>query len=166
LRRLLCSHARIDAPSLGRGVGCGRPPEREGLPFACAAGLSVEMTGSPKFPQNPCRYAHALTTPEEPDGTRLHVPPTRPRVRERPRLLRLDSFEAQSHGLTTRCLRFTVAVARHDARLACGCRLSSAARDSIKTRRVLQRGFSYVAFTSRPPLASLLGAIPVSFPLN
>jgi hypothetical protein len=37
-----------------------------------------------------CRCAHAPTTPEEPDGTRLCVPPARHWIRERPALLHCD----------------------------------------------------------------------------
>jgi hypothetical protein len=77
------SHARADAPSLGRGVGCRRPPDTPPIdPW--------RWQDLPSSRRTLCRYAHAPTTPEEPDGTRLHVPPTRPRIRERPRLLQLD----------------------------------------------------------------------------
>ena len=49
-------------------------------------------------------------------------------------------FGARSHGIGTRCLRFAVEVARHHARLASGCWLSFAGRDSF-TRRVAMKGF-------------------------
>jgi hypothetical protein len=52
----------------------------------------------------------------------------------------IEDFGARSHGIGTRCLRFAVEVARHHARLASGCWLGSAGRDSF-TRRVAMKGF-------------------------
>src|ERR1035441_4632698 len=56
------SHARADAPSLGRGVGCRRPPD---TPPICP----WRWQDLPSSRRTLCRYAHAPTTPEEPDGT-------------------------------------------------------------------------------------------------
>jgi hypothetical protein len=53
---------------------------------------------------------------------------------------RKEYFEAQSHGIGTRCLRFAVRVTPPHARLASGCWPSSAGRDSL-TRRVAMKGF-------------------------
>src|ERR1035441_528397 len=53
---------------------------------------------------------------------------------------RNEYFEAQSHGIRTRCLRFAVKVSFPHARLASGCWPSSAGRDSL-TRRVAMKGF-------------------------
>src|SRR5207245_10107787 len=60
------------------------------LPCAHAADCRGDDGISQVPAEPPCRYAHAPVTPEEPDGTRRCVPPARPRIRERPRLLRLD----------------------------------------------------------------------------
>ncbi len=72
----------------------------------CAARFAVEMAESPKFPHKPwpprsCSFEDRTDRPE----LALTLRPTRPRVREQPWLSRW-TFEAQSHGLTTRCLRF------------------------------------------------------------
>jgi len=74
------------------------------------------------------------------------------------------TFEAQSHGSAARCLRFAAAgcpAPAQDSLAAVGSTLPR----GIRTRWISSRGFSYVSdFTSLPPLASLLGAIPVSVP--
>ena len=44
-----------------------------------------------------------------------------PRLCQQRRLPRRKGFGARSHGLGTGCLRFVLAVTRHDARLASGC---------------------------------------------
>jgi hypothetical protein len=63
----LRSHATIDAPSRGRGVCCTRPPD---TPPNCP----WKGPDLPSSRRNPCRRAHAPTTPEEPNGTRLCAP--------------------------------------------------------------------------------------------
>jgi hypothetical protein len=95
---LPCDHRRT---SPGRGV------VERGHPNA--AGKSVEMTGSPKFPRNPLAATHMLLRPRK-NQTELAFTfhSTRLRIRERPQLLR-RTFEAQSHGSAARCLRFAAA---------------------------------------------------------
>jgi hypothetical protein len=87
-----------DAPPPGLGCFLSRPPAVPPFP--------MEMSGSPKFPRKPFAVPLMLLRPrtDRPELT-LTLRPTRPRVRERPWLSRW-AFEAQSHGLTTRCLRF------------------------------------------------------------
>jgi len=75
-------------------------------PAFAAVGLPVETGGSPKFPQKPLPLRSCSFDP----GRSRHRSPlslcrTRPRGRERPWLLR-ETFEAQSHGSSARCLRF------------------------------------------------------------
>ena len=77
-----------------------------------AADLSVEMAGSPKFPQNPlslctCSYDPGRTGRDFAFTSRRHGPGygNAQGFFEYP-------FEAQSHGLTTGCLRFAAAVFR------------------------------------------------------
>ena len=85
--------------------------------------------------------------------------PTRPRLRERPGLLRgffRGSIAWLDDSLST--LRSMRLPAPH-ARLASGCWLSFAVRD-LHPQGSTQRFQSCFSFTSLPPLASLLGAIP------
>ena len=92
---------------------------------------SVELTGSPKFPRNPLAATHMLLRPRR-NQTELAVTlrPTRLRLRERPQLPRTlfrGSITWLGGSLST--LR-SGGLLRCHARLACGCRLNSAARDS------------------------------------
>ena len=124
MRRLLCSRALSDATSQGRGV------LESGHPSA-AEKKSVEMTGSPKFPRNPLhRHAHAPSTPEEPNGTRLCAPSNTAADQGTTAASSTDfrgSIAWLSGSLST--LRSS-GLPRSHARLACGCWLNSAARES------------------------------------
>jgi hypothetical protein len=62
------------------------------------------------------------------------------------------AFEAQSHGLFTRCLRFVVSVTTDGARLASGCRPGFAGRGWVPAG--LRRKVSEL-FTSHPPCPGL-----------
>jgi hypothetical protein len=122
---------------------------------------SVEMTGSPKFPRNPLAATPMFLRPRK-NRTELAftLRPTRLRVRERSQLLRIDfrgSITWLSDSLST--LRSS-GLPRYHARLACGCRLNSAARASHPPG-FIERFQLCFSITSLPPLASFLGAIPV-----
>ena len=95
-----------------------RPPRRPvgqgfGMPVApFRLFIDVETTGSLRFLENPCVHALLVSDPGGIDYTRpisAHqycLPFTQQR-----RLPQNAAFEAQSHGLHTRCLRFAAQVA-------------------------------------------------------
>ena len=98
----------------------------------------MEITGSPKFLGDPSvPFAHAQATPVSrlnPDrGVRkrrfqIHrVALARGNTKA---LTRNKTFEAQSHGFRTRCLRFAVIVTDPHARLASGRWSNATRRDS------------------------------------
>ena len=70
----------------------------------------------------------------------IAAPRRGPRLCQQRWLPRVQDFGARSHGIGTGCLRFAVEVAHHHTRLASGCWLGSAGRDSF-TRRVAMKGF-------------------------
>lgn len=127
-RSLLPSGA--DALSAGPGCWSQAATPAKGLALRMCRRFPVGVAGSLKFPQNPlslctCSYDSGRTGTGLAFTSRRHGPGAGNALG-----FFDDTFEAQSHGLATRCLRFAVAVTRPDARLACGCWLSSAARDS------------------------------------
>ena len=112
--------------------GVGKPEPRPAV--------TTEMAGSLRFPSDPHAPAPCSRTPVGP----MHARPSR-RLGAAPACVynggsRNEYFEAQSHGIRTRCLRFAVKVSFPHARLASGCWPSSAGRDSL-TRRVATKGF-------------------------
>ena len=139
---------------------------REGLALRMRRRLSVEMAGSPKFPQKPlpsrtCSYDPGRIGRNSPwrSARRGHGDGN---VRDF-----FDcSFEAQSHGLTTRCLRFAVPVARRDARLASGCAATLCRMGLAPTGSPNERFQLCVRITYHSPFASLLGAIPLKRSIN
>jgi hypothetical protein len=96
--------------------------------------------GSPRFLKNPCVPTPCSSTPAGPTRQALRRRQRGPRAVHDEGSHDNHSFGAQSHGLGTRCLRFAVGVASPHARLASGCWLGFAGRDSL-TRRVPMKGF-------------------------
>ena len=124
------------------------PSDRNARPGARGVGIpvpepevSVETAGSLRFPSDPHVPAPCSRTPVGPRCAK----PLR-RLGAAPAWVnnggsRDDGdFGARSHGIGTRCLRFAVEVAFPRARLASGCWLGFAGRDSF-TRRVAMKGF-------------------------
>ena len=115
---VVCVVLNADDPHTGRGLElitrCLRP------------GLNVETTGSPKFLGNPNDpFAHALRLRQDVCSRPFDAfaPIRNNRMapdRGNTKALARKTFEAQSHGFRTRCLRFAVTVARRHARLASG----------------------------------------------
>ena len=83
---------------------------------------SAETTGSPTFLGNPDVPLPCSSTPAGPTRQAVCGTSTRPPQPPRRRLTARISFGAQSHGFSTRCLRFAVPVTRPHARLASGRR--------------------------------------------
>ena len=103
--------------------GVGKPEPRPAV--------TTEMAGSLRFPSDPHVPTPCSRTPVGP----MHARPLR-RLDTAPACVynggsRKEYFEAQSHGIGTRCLRFAVKVSFPHARLASGCWPSSAGRDSF-----------------------------------
>ena len=123
LRRWLCSRAITDAPSQGRGVvERGHPIRRR---FVRGDGRISQVPAKP-----PCRHAHAPSTPEELNRTRLRVPFGTAADQGTTAASSTDfrgSIAWLSGSLST--LRSS-GLPRSHARLACGCWLNSAARES------------------------------------
>jgi hypothetical protein len=117
---LPCDHRRT---SPGRGVVERGHPD--------AAGKSVEMAGISQVPAKPsCRHAHAPSTPGESNRARLHAPSNTAADQGTTATSSTDfrgSITWLSGSLST--LRSS-GLPRCHARLACGCRLNSAARAS------------------------------------
>ena len=97
----------------------------------------MEMTGSPKFLGDPnVPFAHAQATPVSRLNPDRDVRKRRfrfsawPLQGETQRRSHGKTFEAQSHGFRTRCLRFAVIVTDHHARLASGRWSNPTRRDS------------------------------------
>jgi hypothetical protein len=121
-----------------RFVLCSSPPARDGAADQPGVGkpeprpaVTTEMAGSLRFPSDPHAPAPCSRTPVGP----MHARPSR-RLGTAPACVynggsRNEYFEAQSHGIGTRCLRFAVKVAFPHARLASGCWPSFAGRDSF-----------------------------------
>ena len=97
--------------------------------------LNVEMTGSPKFLGDPkCSVCTCSNDSGETAGSSRNVRKRRfqnyraaPARGTTKALTWKKTFEAQSHGFRTGCLRFAVSVTTHHARLASG-RWSNATR--------------------------------------
>ena len=105
----------------------------------------MEMTGSPKFLGDPnVPFAHAQATPVSRLNPDRDVRKRRfrfsawPLQGETQRRSHGKTFEAQSHGFRTRCLRFAVIVTDHHARLASG-RWSNPTRRDSRPRGHYQR---------------------------
>jgi hypothetical protein len=133
-----------DAPSLGRGVGCRRPPDIP--PISPWRWLDL-----PSSRRTLCRYAHAPTTPEEPDGTRRFVPsgtaPGKTTLRASSiALSRLNRMAWRLAVYASPCQ-----LPGNDARLACGCWLGFAARDSDpqSSKERFQLCVDHIASSSR-----------------
>jgi hypothetical protein len=121
-----------------RFVLCSSPPARDGAADHPGVGkpeprpaVTTEMAGSLRFPSDPLVLTPCSRTPVGP----MHARPLR-RLDAAPACVynggsRKEYFEAQSHGIGTRCLRFAVRITPPHARLASGCWPSSAGRDSF-----------------------------------
>ena len=95
-----------------------------------AAELSVEMTGSPKFPQNPlslctCSYDPGRTGQDSPHRPADTAPETETSKASSIALSRLNRMAWRLTVYASPCR-----LPGNDARLACGCWLSFTARDS------------------------------------
>jgi hypothetical protein len=116
------------APALRSRRTADAPP-RAGVLVHAATRYAAICDGDDRISQVPAQTLaapHMLLRPRT-DRTELAWTrrPTRPRVGERPWLCRW-TFEAQSHGWTTRCLRFTAAGcpdAVQDSLLTCAATL-------------------------------------------
>jgi hypothetical protein len=150
----LRSHAAGDTPPRGRGVGWGGHP--------CTAVCPWKWLDLPSSRRGPCRRAHAPSTPEEPDGTRLVAPSDA--------ATGMGTAVASSTGLSRlnrMARRLAVyashrTVARRHARLASGCAATLCRVGLAPTGSPSERFQLRVRITYHPPLASLLGAIPFS----
>ncbi len=92
---------------------------------------SVETTGPPKFLGNPNHpFAHALRLRRDGSLQTNFRATAWPSLRERQRLSQRDTYEAQSHGFRTHCLRFVTLVTSRNARLASGRRSNATGRAS------------------------------------
>ena len=161
---------RASFPSLGgttpgiclRSAGPDARPR--GLGGFCARCLPnrlwVETTGSPTFPGNPsvplpCSSTPAGSMHHYQHGAATRSPLTRPRGL--PQLQR--TFEAQSHGVSTRCLRFAESIARlpRKTRFRLLVRLY---RTGLITRRVPPKGFRPLCpYIGRPPFPSFVAQL-------
>lgn len=132
------SRAKLMAsPSPSALCPCFAPPTR-GLFGGLARSFAVVLSGglrgtigSHRFPGDPSRGSALLSDPGPVLAPRvrtvrsmLSLPPTRQRPEQS------YDFEAQSHGFTTRCLRFARPVARSHARLASGRSLAFSGGES------------------------------------
>jgi hypothetical protein len=85
-----------------------------------------------------------------------------PTCRVRRGLSTRGNFGAQSHGLSTGCLRFAVRLAPPHARLASGCPPSSTRRDWLPAG--FRRKVSVMLRTSRPPFPSFVAQTLSPYP--
>ncbi len=117
-----------------------------------------------------CPFAHARATPaRRPLQTRrrssaslFSEQPHGPRDGHAQGSRKNKTFEAQSHGFQTRCLRFVTS--RYLAQRKTRFRpLVKRSLDGLPTRRVTTRGFKFTS-CQLSSSAKLLGAIPVDFP--
>ena len=120
--------------------------------FGCGCSPATLSAGNVRVSQVPgessCAFAPALD-PGRTVTPRLDDATTRPpRILTR-RLPRLSSFEAQSRGFNTRCLRFAPPVARtgRQTRFRLLARLC---RVGFATHRTRTRGFHYASYISFP----------------
>ena len=102
--RPVLRHERPGRPPLAdQGFGTTGTPRR-------LAVVQMELSGPPEFPGNPNASMPCSPTPVGPRrrryALRCCLPPA-----ERRRLPHILTYEAQSHGLLTRCLRFAAQVA-------------------------------------------------------
>ena len=105
-------------------------------------------SGPPKFLENPRVPMPCSSTPAGPTRQALR------RRRHGPRYVHDEgshdnaTFEAQSHGLGTRCLRFVRCLAAPDARLASRC--WPLYGTGLATRRIPLKGFRTASYLSSP----------------
>ena len=128
---------------------CTRRPGEFGFGFSSADHSVVEGIGSPRFLDNPNVNMPCSLTPV---GRSVPASVARPYSLPQPqrrRLPRQRCFVAQSHGLLTRCLRFTLSVTGHGARLASGWLPAFAGWDSHPLGRTTQ--FPEISLLSKHP---------------
>ncbi len=114
----------------------------------------VETTGPPTFLGNPGVPMPCSTTPAGPGASGPYDAPARPPLKPRRRLPRTATFEALSHGLGTRCLRFAGRIAPPPRKTRFRLLASSAGWDWIPTgflRKVSE--FTHVISSSFPKLS-------------
>ena len=112
LRSLVRSRRRPNATAAGQGFGWPGDPS---FRVSCGGGRASQVPGEP-------HCAHALLS--DPGGTSapgLLSASVLPSANFTASAPTITPFEAQSHGLHTRCLRFVAAVTRSHARLASDC---------------------------------------------
>jgi hypothetical protein len=115
--------------------------------------LVEETTGPPKFLGNlSCPFAHVLNRLRWDYWHQTRTVPQRGPWYFQSRGSHERSFEAQSHGFRTRCLRFAGGVATADARLAPG-RWSGATGRAFHPQGSAER-FQSCVLTSHPPFPS------------
>ncbi len=97
---------------------------REVLGLALSLGQLIqemETTGRPKFLGNPVVPTPCSQTPARPTCQAIRQLGTARRASNGESSPRFGNFGAQSHGISTRCLRFAVRLTPTHARLASGC---------------------------------------------
>jgi len=153
--RLSFRSQRSRSPNRGPGVRHPVP-----LPGQSAG----RQAGPPRFPGNPVVPSPCSSTPAGP-ATPGHNKVCRhgPRYVHNEGSHNNESFEAQSHGFGTRCLRFVEGVATPDAKLASGCWPSSAGRDWLPAglQRKVSMHQALPPFRSFPDARTfILGVVP------
>ena len=161
---LLRPSRRARLPSPGDTTCCARricslrPRHRTaGQGFIIRAPLPDPSTwrrsGSPRFLGNPPVPLPCSPTPAGPTRQAIRRHRRGPRSDNDEGSRDIKAFEAQSHGFSTRCLRFVRRVAAFHARLASRC--WPLYGTGLVTRRIPTRGFRIVSYisSSSPKLA-------------
>jgi hypothetical protein len=143
--RLGALRCRRDPIPPVRPVCSQRPGRRPWAPGSCCSGSRAgNVGGSGRVSQVPgqplCPYALFLDPGRTEDARPLRRLDMAPACVNSEGSRDEAGFGAQSHGFGTGCLRFVLAVTRHDAKLASGC-LAKLGRAGLVTRRVALKGF-------------------------
>ena len=139
---MFCPHAAERSAGESPGVGHPVPP---------AGNRSVETTGSPTFLGNPDCALALLFDPGRTDASGHAMRRRGPRSVHHEGS-RIRTFEAQSHGFGTGCLRFAGRVAPTPRKTRFRL-LAKLFRTGLVTRRVPMKGFELYP-TSQPPFPS------------
>ena len=126
----------------------------------------MEVTGSPRFLENPnCAFA-VFSDPGRTDASGHRDAPTWPPLAARRRLLARGNFGAQSHGFGTGCLRFArwVSPTGRKTRFWVLAKLSQA---GLNTRRAPTKGFNGASYIISPsPRLRLAQAASPLYPVG